>query len=259
MRPTSKYPSTSLSKRLINRLKHWRYDPIGAGLTQGLVGYWPSADLKNYGTGGGTLTTYGTVPLVTGVTGISSPSYSQPIWTYGNNTGWLSSDYYNFTSSSFTVAFWTKGLWGPTGWNDYTTPSLWGSYTWLLGRGEWGIWAIPWEGRMYLWTNTNGSPSGDVTAYAAIPPENVWCFIVAWRDAVNQKISIQVNNGPFTLFALTSNLYYRGYTPTFAVMQGGRMYYTGIINQPMMWKDRVLTSSERNWLYNNGSGNIIPY
>jgi len=260
MRPTSKYPSTSLSKRLINRLKHWRYDPIGAGLTQGLVGYWPSSDLKNYGSGGGTLTTYNTGAMVTGITGVSSPNYYQPSWTYGNNVGWTTSADYDFTSSSFTVALWTKGYWGPMGWNDYTTPQIFGAYTWYYGRGDWGIWAIPWENRMYLWTNTNGAPSGDVVAYySPIPPENVWCFIVAWRDAVAQTISIQVNNGPFTPQPLVSNILFRNNPPLWAVMNGGRMYYTGAICQPMMWKGRVLTQAERNWLYNGGNGNIIPY
>jgi hypothetical protein len=82
-----------------------------------------------------------------------------------------------------------------------------------------------------------------------------WYFIVAWHDTGDDTINIQVNNG-------TANSTARTAAPvdgTSALHVGGwgsvgpGRYWNGRIDQLGFWK-RTLTTAEKTWLYNSGSG-----
>lgn len=81
----------------------------------------------------------------------------------------------------------------------------------------------------------------------------VWYFVVVWRDATGDRIYIQVNDG------VASNYYHADISNNLAsgsVLYFGRSdgtYYDGRQDSVAIWR-RVLSSAERTWLYNSGSG-----
>lgn len=91
-------------------------------------------------------------------------------------------------------------------------------------------------------------------------PTGTWLFVVAWHDATANTLNIQVNNG-----GVNSNSYGAtaiGGTTAAAFDLGRRstagspLYLNGRLDQVMFWK-RVLTSTERTFLYNSGSGRTV--
>ena len=86
------------------------------------------------------------------------------------------------------------------------------------------------------------------------PSLATWYFIVCWHDAAGNTINIQVNNG-------TADSAATGGTPIndgagyFAIGAEGRNgdYWDGLIDEVAVW-NRVLTSGEKDWLYDSGAG-----
>jgi hypothetical protein len=122
--------------------------------------------------------------------------------------------------------------------------------------------AISWNysTKKFLW-----SVSGDGTNVTSLVANGfgatstaTWYFIVAWHDADNNEIGIEVNGVHDTQSYATGM--YDG-TGAFDI---GRYAATtnncwdGRIDSVGMWR-RVLTSSERTWLYNAGSGCEYPF
>jgi hypothetical protein len=82
-----------------------------------------------------------------------------------------------------------------------------------------------------------------------------WYFIVAWHDTSNNTINIQVNNGTIDSVARsaapvdgTSALHIGSMGSA-----GPGRYWDGRIDQFGFWR-RTLTSTEKTWLYNGGTG-----
>jgi hypothetical protein len=101
--------------------------------------------------------------------------------------------------------------------------------------------------------------SGDGTAYTTVTGEDAlsgseWYYLVAWHDSSGNTLSIQTNNGTPASTAHSSGSYDTGA----AFIVGARnvstgLYMDGRVDGLVIWK-RVLTSDERAWLYNSGSG-----
>jgi hypothetical protein len=77
----------------------------------------------------------------------------------------------------------------------------------------------------------------------------VWYCIFAWYDGANQNIS--VNNGAAVTGA-TAPSKYAADQAGFRVNPAAN--FDGIIGPTALWKGRVLTSTERTYLYNAGIG-----
>lgn len=90
------------------------------------------------------------------------------------------------------------------------------------------------------------------------PSTGTWYFIVAWHDAVNNEIGIQVNNGTANTTAYSGGA--GDTTGAFAI--GARSdgaadtHFDGRIDDVGFWK-KVLSSQERTDLYNSGNGNTV--
>lgn len=98
----------------------------------------------------------------------------------------------------------------------------------------------------------NGGSSEEVTTPDITASNGTWLFIVAWHDATNNQLAIQVDNGTPVAesyaggVADTDNGLYFG-------AESGGVYFDGLIDQVGFWK-RVLTTDERTALYNSGNG-----
>ena len=86
-----------------------------------------------------------------------------------------------------------------------------------------------------------------------IPATATWYFVVAWHDPTANTINIQVNNGAADSAAHATGVFNStasvilGATGVFAELMDGRVDEVGF------WK-RTLTTAEKTWLYNSGSG-----
>lgn len=91
--------------------------------------------------------------------------------------------------------------------------------------------------------NTLGSPS-----------TGTWYLVHGWHDSVNNLIGISVNAG-----TADTNAHSAGVADTSAVFDMGHSEGTsnedmvGLIDEAAMWR-KVLSSTERTWLYNAGAG-----
>lgn len=83
---------------------------------------------------------------------------------------------------------------------------------------------------------------------------NTWYFVCGWHNAEADTINIQVNNG-----AVNSSPWSLGVFNSGAPLNIGRVggltqfYNDGMIDETFLY-NRLLTSDQRGWLYNNGNG-----
>lgn len=99
--------------------------------------------------------------------------------------------------------------------------------------------------RLRITSGTEAQGGGTVTTAT-------WYFVVGWRDNAAQTLNVQLNNG--TVGSIASATPPTDTASAFRI--GARspdLYFDGQIDQVAMWK-RVLTTAERTWLYNAGSG-----
>jgi uncharacterized repeat protein (TIGR01451 family) len=98
----------------------------------------------------------------------------------------------------------------------------------------------------------NGTVGGSVSSAPVITPGQ-WYTVVAWHDSVNNTLNIQVNNGPVSTANYSSGAIDSTYPLTIGAHNGGYSPFDGRIDDVALYK-RVLTASERLWMYNNGKG-----
>lgn len=105
---------------------------------------------------------------------------------------------------------------------------------------------------------SNGSTitSVDASNYGS-PALATWVYIVAWHDAANDTLNIQVNNG-----TVNSTSYSTGVQDTAASFKMGTTttssYHNGRMDAVGFWK-KVLTADERTLLWNGGAGCDYPF
>jgi hypothetical protein len=93
------------------------------------------------------------------------------------------------------------------------------------------------------------------------PSTGVWYYILAWHDATENSLTIQVNNGTIDQVSTSG-----GFSPDTAGDLVIGDYSTpalgfshdGLLDEIGFWK-RVLTTQERTDLYNSGSGFAYPF
>lgn len=98
----------------------------------------------------------------------------------------------------------------------------------------------------------DGSSGTAVTLNSsAVIPSGSWSFILAWHDAVNDSINIQVNNGSVDSLSHTLGVHSSNADLVF----GARLpnYVGGRISRSLFSK-RILTTAEKTYLYNAGAG-----
>ncbi len=121
---------------------------------------------------------------------------------------------------------------------------------------EFGIAYDGTAGRLQFYVSDDGTSGAHLSLVSAdnfgAASTGVWIFIVVWHDSVNNTINIQINNGTVDSLIHTTG-----------VFDGTQDFELGVINAAGFldgrldawghWK-KVLTSSERTKLYNNGNG-----
>lgn len=92
-----------------------------------------------------------------------------------------------------------------------------------------------------------------VDSSAGAPSSGSWYFVVCWHDATANTTNIQVNDGSVDSTSFTFGTY--DDVGDFALGQEPFYgnYYDGLLDEVGFWK-KVLTSTERTWLYNSGAG-----
>jgi RHS repeat-associated protein len=98
----------------------------------------------------------------------------------------------------------------------------------------------------------NGSVSGSVASQETITAGR-WYTIVAWHDTYSNTLNIQVNNGTVSSASYTSGAMDTTYSLTIGAHVDGTSGLDGLVDEVALYK-RVLTASERTWLYNRGFG-----
>jgi RHS repeat-associated protein len=83
------------------------------------------------------------------------------------------------------------------------------------------------------------------------PSTGTWYYIIAWHDPDADTLNIQVNDSVVNTIAYSSGI--RNGNGAFTLGYDGGNNLMGYLDEVAYWK-RVLTATERNWLYNNGEG-----
>ena len=96
-----------------------------------------------------------------------------------------------------------------------------------------------------------GGVSGSVDSDPILA--NTWYTVLAWHDAVNNTLNIQVNNGAVISTSFSGGGADTANALTIGAVSDGTMALDGRIDEVALYK-RVLAPAERAWLYNNGSG-----
>lgn len=123
------------------------------------------------------------------------------------------------------------------------------------GSGNMDWYLMVWQDQAYFTVRQADDAGWRSVAYPYIQA-NQWSFVVAWYDAANNKLGIQMNNlNPL----FTTSVPTLGLDGNRQAMMGQNYShdswerYDGLIDEAFFY-DRVLTDAERNYLYDWGSG-----
>ena len=151
----------------------------------------------------------------------------------------------------FTVACWVN----PSGADNQIILQKWAA-----GQKEYTLNQA--VGYFEFYVSADGTLDGG-SIIGATTLANVWQLVIAWHDATNNLIGIQVNT------ARTQSAYALGITVGTAPFNVGhnsnvvvppeQEFFDGMIDGVGYWKNRVLTLAERLGLYNFGQGNDYPF
>lgn len=219
-------------------------------ITDNMVGYWNLSESS-----GSRADSFGSNPLTdnASVTGTTGPGAHNAAHFVRASNQWLSHTD-NATLSvgdiDFTIAIWIK----------YTTNNdLQGSICYS-GNGASRSWEIV-QGfspttDFFFQVSSDGSAQNGVQAatFGAVATGS-WHFVVAWHDSVNNQLGITVDNGAADTASWTTGVF-----DSTGDLQLGRREGSspgngldGDLAMFGMWK-RILTGTERTFLYNSGNG-----
>lgn len=105
----------------------------------------------------------------------------------------------------------------------------------------------------FLWAVDGGGTVGIVNAANfGIPTTGVWMLVHGWHDSVNNLIGISVNAGTADTTAHAAGVDDTGADINFGYQVADSLI-NGYLDEIAFWK-RVLTPTERTYLYNGGAG-----
>jgi hypothetical protein len=111
-------------------------------------------------------------------------------------------------------------------------------------------------GQLRFYVSSNGASYKGVGSPTRLSTRT-WYYVVCWHDSVEDKLYIQVNDGP-----VDSQSYSGGVHDGTSDFRIGARYYwdffDGRVDAVGVWK-RLLTSEERSALYNEGTGISYPF
>jgi len=102
--------------------------------------------------------------------------------------------------------------------------------------------------------SADGSSTVTTVSSGVIAAVNTWYFIIAWHNAATNQIFIQVNNAPPVPKAHFGGVFDGAHDFAIGGRHGGtNRFFDGLIDECFVYK-RILTSSERMWLWGGSSG-----
>lgn len=120
-------------------------------------------------------------------------------------------------------------------------------------EAEWIIFLNDSDMKPYFGVYHNGVDGVDVGSGLSALSADTWYFVVAWHNAGNDTINIQVNNGAVDTRSHSLGVGSGAAVFTLGGLGAGDAFHDGRLDEWAFWK-RVLTSGERTELYNAGSG-----
>ncbi|KAA3644794.1 MAG: hypothetical protein DWQ07_15420 [Chloroflexi bacterium] len=153
----------------------------------------------------------------------------------------------------FSYAFWvkldSKGTSYPilTRYETASDRSIWMGYSGASDRFNFGLYNSAGNGIGWVYADTFGSPSVDT-----------WYFVYIEYDAANDTVGVSINNGRLDTSSTTGTPADGTAAFKLGYGAGSSYYHDGRIDELGFWK-RLLTSDERNELYNSGSGLAYPF
>ena len=100
--------------------------------------------------------------------------------------------------------------------------------------------------------SNDGTANNNLCSGSAIST-STWYFLVMWHDATANTINIQINNGTAVSKEHTTGVYDSGQALYIGRYSSSSFDWNGLIDEVAVWK-RILTSDEKTYLYNSGSG-----
>lgn len=220
-----------------------------SSLLTDLVAYWKldetSGNRADSGPNGLSLTDSGSVGYTTGKQGNAA--------VFDGTAKYLgrTSDAYTQTGDiDFTLAGWFRAA--NTNEGMLVTRDLYLAREYNL---QWGL--APGWATFSVWDATDARRMAHVTGLT----HSTWYYVVAWHDAAENTVNLQINNGTVASTSMVNAAKAAG-TCEFRV--GARAYvasegyFNGTIDEVGFWK-RVLTADERTALYNSGNGVTYPF
>lgn len=110
-----------------------------------------------------------------------------------------------------------------------------------------------------IWGGASGGSFKQVyaTTFGA-PTTSTWYQVIGSHDATANTVGLCVNAGTFDSTAVTTGIYDGTADLWVGGQQGVSQLMAGTLDEGAIWK-RVLTSTERTALYNNGYGLAYPF
>jgi hypothetical protein len=226
-------PSVTLTDDL---LAYWTLDEASSTRFDSLVGC---------GGGGCNLTDNNTVTQAAGMlTNAAKFTSANSEWLSHVDDATLSAG-----NTNFTIAAWAYM-------DTKITSGIFGKYP-FGGQNEYLVLYTAASDRFQFYYCSDGSTCTNITASSlGSPSVATWYYIVIWHDATNNLVGIEVN-GLRNIQSYSGGV--NDGTAAFEIGRyGGSNYFDGRIDSVGFWR-RVLTDSERTWLYNAGAGCEYPF
>lgn len=227
----------------------------GAPVTGSLVAYWKLDEasgtrldsLNGCGGSGCDLSDNNTVTSATGKVGTAAE------FTAANSEYLSHADHADLSTGNinFTIAGW---VYLTNNSANRMIVSKWG------GSNEYELGYFSSSNRFGFQVEGPGPSGGGVLANnLGAPSLNTWYFVLAWHDATNDLIGIQVNHGTPNTTGFSAGV--NDTSTAFAIGRRGNDnggYLNGRIDEVGFWK-RLLTDDEKDCLWNDGDGNTYPF
>lgn len=125
---------------------------------------------------------------------------------------------------------------------------------------EYGMFYYQPDDRFYFWVGDSGGGYIQVAASTlGAPSTGTWYFLVGYHDATNNIIGISGNAGVPNTEAHTTGVFNSGGNFRIGADTATGNYFDGRIDEVGVWKNYVLTSADRTFLYAGGVGRTYPF
>ncbi len=113
--------------------------------------------------------------------------------------------------------------------------------------------------RFEFWVHNGSALTSILASNFGAPSINTWYYVVAWHDATNNQLGIQINNGTANTSSYSNGV--QDNTSRFLIgtwQDTPNQEWVGRIDELGFWR-KILSTQEKTDLYNSGGGNTYLY